>query len=198
MPFSRKAFSLFSSSSTSTSPSESTNARKIYGGGRRLTRVRKLRHVGDDEVDLQHPNFHPLVMDERSKSMPVSPDNYKNSESRSCQQPCHWSKSAGPQPLPLPELNTAPKQNLLTRVQGDASIPAVIRSLLLISVHYFCFWWAKVFNFHQSIHWIICVDRYWRKTVKMTIISLMLFTKNPYKKNGAKVWGFVLKRAFRS
>ncbi|XP_016472092.1 mitogen-activated protein kinase kinase kinase 5 isoform X1 [Nicotiana tabacum] len=127
MPFSRKAFSLFSSSSTSTSPSESTNARKIYGGGRRLTRVRKLRHVGDDEVDLQHPNFHPLVMDERSKSMPVSPDNYKNSESRSCQQPCHWSKSAGPQPLPLPELNTAPKQNLLTRVQGDASIPAVIR-----------------------------------------------------------------------
>ncbi|OIT22232.1 PREDICTED: mitogen-activated protein kinase kinase kinase YODA-like [Nicotiana attenuata] len=123
MPFSRKAFSLFSSSSSSTSPSESPNAGKIYGGGRRLTRVRKLRHVGDDEVDLQHTNFQPFVVDERSKSMPVSPDNYKISGSRSC----HWSKSAEPQPLPLPELNSAPKQNLLTIVQGDASNPAVIR-----------------------------------------------------------------------
>lgn len=139
MPFSRKAFSLFSSSSGSTSPSESPNARKIYGGGRRLTRVRKLRHVGDDEVDLQHTNFHPFVVDERSKSMPVSPDNYKNSGSRSFQQSCHWSKSAEPQPLPLPELNSAPKQNLLSIVQGDASNPAVIRSLLFNFCHYFCF-----------------------------------------------------------
>ncbi|KAJ8561351.1 hypothetical protein K7X08_027541 [Anisodus acutangulus] len=128
MPFSRKAFSLFSSSSASTSPSHESP--KTYGGGgRRLTRLRKLRHVGDDEIDL-HQNF-------GSQSMPVSPDSYKNSgssgsRSSRCQQPCHWSKSVEPQPLPLPEFNSALKHstsdtNLPTRVQGDASNHAVIR-----------------------------------------------------------------------
>ncbi|KAF3620268.1 putative protein OSB1, mitochondrial-like [Capsicum annuum] len=128
MPFSRKAFSLFSSSSASTSPSHESP--KTYGGGgRRLTRLRKLRHVGDDEIDLQPNNF-------GSQSMPVSPDSHKNSvssESRSSryQQPCHWSKSAKPQPLPLPEFNSVPKHstsdaNMPTRVQGEASNPAVI------------------------------------------------------------------------
>ncbi|KAK4354696.1 hypothetical protein RND71_026890 [Anisodus tanguticus] len=128
MLFSRKAFSLFSSSSASTSPSHESP--KTYGGGgRRLTRLRKLRHVGDDEIDLQ-PNF-------GSQSMPVSPDSYKNSgssgyRSSRCQQSCHWSKSVEPQPLPLPEFNSVPKHstsdtNLPTRVQGDASNPAVIR-----------------------------------------------------------------------
>lgn len=128
MPFSRKAFSLFSSSSASTSPSHESP--KTYGGGgRRLTRLRKLRHVGDDEIDLQ-PNF-------GSQSMPVSPDSYKNSgssgsQSSRYQQRCYWSKSAEPQPLPLPEFNSVPKRstsntNFPTRVQGDASNPAAIR-----------------------------------------------------------------------
>ncbi|CAN4095397.1 unnamed protein product [Withania somnifera] len=129
MPFARKAFSLFSSSSASTSlPHESP---RTYGsGGRRLTRLRKLRHVGDDEIDLLPENV-------GSQSMPVSPNSHKNSgpsgsQSSRYQLPCHWSKSAEPQPLPLPEFNPVPKQSssdttLPTRVQGDASNPAVIR-----------------------------------------------------------------------
>ncbi|CAN4115087.1 unnamed protein product [Withania somnifera] len=129
MPFARKAFSLFSSSSASTSPSRESP--KTYGGGeRRFTRLRKLRNVGDDEIDLQPENV-------GSQSMPVSPNSYKNSgtsgsQSSQYQQPCHWSKSAEPQPLPLPEFNSVPKQstcgtNFPTRVQGDASNPTVIR-----------------------------------------------------------------------
>ncbi|XP_060173439.1 mitogen-activated protein kinase kinase kinase 5-like isoform X1 [Lycium barbarum] len=128
MPFTRKAFSLFSSSSASTSPSHESP--KSYGGGeRRLTRLRKLRHVDDDDIDL-HPNV-------GSQSMPVSPDCYKNSgspvsRSSRYQKPCHWSKSVKPQPLPLPELNSVQKQstsdaNMPARVQGDASNCAVIR-----------------------------------------------------------------------
>ncbi|KAL3351586.1 hypothetical protein AABB24_019922 [Solanum stoloniferum] len=131
MPFPRKAFSLFLSSSASASPSHVSPKTYGGGGGRRLTRARKLRHVGDDEIDLQPNDF-------GSQSMPVSPDSYKNSgssgsQSTRCHQRCHWSKSVEPQPLPLPEFNSVPKQstsdaNLPTRVlQGDVSNPAVIR-----------------------------------------------------------------------
>ncbi|KAK6773089.1 hypothetical protein RDI58_028327 [Solanum bulbocastanum] len=131
MPFSRKAFSLFLSSSASASPSHESPKTYGGGGGRRLTRVRKLRHVGDDEIDLQPNDF-------GSQSMPVSPDSYKNSGSSGCRstrchQRCHWSKSVEPQPLPLPEFNSVPKQStsdadLPTRVlQGGVSSPAVIR-----------------------------------------------------------------------
>ncbi|XP_055811285.1 mitogen-activated protein kinase kinase kinase 5-like isoform X2 [Solanum dulcamara] len=132
MPFIRKALSLLSSSSASTSPSHESHKTYGGGGGRRLTRLRKLRHVGDDEIDLQQPNNF------GSQSMPVSPNSYKNSgssgsQSARCQQRCHWSKSAEPQPLPLPEINSVPKQsssdtNCQTRVlQWDASNAAVIR-----------------------------------------------------------------------
>lgn len=137
MPFSRKTFSLFLSSSASTSPSHESPKTYGGGGGKRLTRLRKLRHVGDDEIDLQHNDF-------GSQSMPVSPDSYKNSGSSGSQstrikQRCRWSKSVEPHPLPLPEFNSVPKQsisdaNLPTRVlQGDASNPAVIRSVVVIS-----------------------------------------------------------------
>lgn len=128
---------MFSSSSASTSPSHESPKTYGSGGGRRLTRLRKLRHVGDDEVDLQPNNI-------GSQSMPVSPKSYKNSgssgsQSARCQQRYHWSKYVEPQPLPLPEFNCVPKQctsdtNLPTRVlQGDASNPTVIRSVVLIS-----------------------------------------------------------------
>lgn len=128
---------MFLSSSASTSPSHESPKTSGGGGGKRLTRLRKLRHVGDDEIDLQHNDF-------GSQSMPVSPDSYKNSGSSGSQstqikQRCRWSKSVEPHPLPLPEFNSVPKQstsdaNLPTRVlQGDASNPAVIRSVVVIS-----------------------------------------------------------------
>lgn len=82
----------FSSSSASTSPSDSPLKENSK---RKLTRQRKLRHVGDDELGLR-----PV------KSLPASPD--KDSESRS---PHHWSRSAVPQPLPLPELSSAHRTN---------------------------------------------------------------------------------------
>ncbi|MCD7460521.1 hypothetical protein HAX54_043687 [Datura stramonium] len=72
MPSLWKAFSLSSSSSTSSSsPTDSPNTRRIYGGGRRLTRQRKLRHVSDDDLGLRRPNIQALIIDDRSKSLPL-------------------------------------------------------------------------------------------------------------------------------
>ncbi|MCD7469125.1 hypothetical protein HAX54_007942 [Datura stramonium] len=136
MPSLWKAFSLSSSSSTSSSsPTDSPNTRRIYGGGRRLTRQRKLRHVSDDDLGLRRPNIQALIIDDRSKSLPVSPDSYADfgSGSRSPHHHRHWSKnSAVPLPLPLPELNSLPKQNpvdsnLPVRVDRDPLSPPLAR-----------------------------------------------------------------------
>ncbi|XP_055834409.1 mitogen-activated protein kinase kinase kinase 5-like isoform X3 [Solanum dulcamara] len=139
MPSLWKAFSLSSSSqhssssssSSATSPTDSPNTRRIYGGGRKLTRQRKLRHVSDDDLGLRRPNIQALIIDERSKSLPVSPDSYTDfgSGSRSSHHHHvrHCSKSSAvPLPLPLPELNSLPKQNTV-----DSNLPVrVDRDLL--------------------------------------------------------------------
>ncbi|KAJ8538039.1 hypothetical protein K7X08_014579 [Anisodus acutangulus] len=120
MPSLWKAFSLSSSShnhssgssssSSSSTPTDSPNTRRIYGGGRRLTRQRKLRHVSDDHLGLKRPNIQSLIIDERSKSLPVSTD--FGSGYKSPRHLCHGSKSSAvPLPLPLPELSSLHKQN---------------------------------------------------------------------------------------
>ncbi|XP_016476605.1 mitogen-activated protein kinase kinase kinase 5-like isoform X1 [Nicotiana tabacum] len=137
MPNIWKAFSLSSSSHSSssspststTSPTDSPNTRRIYGGGRRLTRQRKLRHVSDDELRLWGLNIQSLIIDERSKSLPVSPEFYADfgSGSRSPHHLRHWSTSSPvPLPLPLPELNKqnlTVDSNLTVRVDSDISPP---------------------------------------------------------------------------
>ncbi|CAA3025962.1 mitogen-activated kinase kinase kinase YODA-like [Olea europaea subsp. europaea] len=129
-------WSAFSSSSSSSSPSNpplkgkskssndifKNNSCKNNEQGRKLTRQRKLRHATDDELGLR-----PGVFNERSQSCPVSPDS--SSAWRPASEPRtprradvgHWSKSAVPQPLPLPELNSQPKQidNLHGQRRGD-------------------------------------------------------------------------------
>ncbi|GAV77723.1 Pkinase domain-containing protein [Cephalotus follicularis] len=91
----------FSSSSLPSSPSatndggnagNSVNHRGQSFIRRRLTRQRKLRHVSDDEIGL--PLNGPT-----SYSSPASPRN-----PRSPAESEHWSASAVPKPLPLPEL----------------------------------------------------------------------------------------------
>ncbi|CAN4092764.1 unnamed protein product [Withania somnifera] len=139
MPSLWKAFSLssqhYSSSSSSNgrnSPTDSPNTRRIYGGGRRLTRQRKLRHVSDDDLGLRRPNIQALIIDERSKSLPGSYADF-GSDSRSSHHH-HWSKSgssAVPLPLPLPEINSLPKQNsvdsnLAVRVDRDPALSPLL------------------------------------------------------------------------
>ncbi|KAM3304829.1 mitogen-activated protein kinase kinase kinase 5 isoform X2 [Capsicum chacoense] len=136
MPSIWKAFSLSSnshhSSSTSfpttgsTSPTDSPNTRRIYGGGRRLTRQRKLRHVSDDDLGLRRPNIQALIIDERSKSLPCSPDSYAELDSSS-RSPHRSKSSAVPLPLPLPELNCLPRQNTPVRVDRDPLSPLLAR-----------------------------------------------------------------------
>lgn len=142
MPSLWKAFSLSSSSqhsssssSSTSSPADSPNTRRIYGGGRKLTRQRKLRHVSDDDLGLRRPNIQALIIDERSKSLPGSPDSYADfgSGSRSSHHLRHCSNSSAvPLPLPLPELNSLPKQNsvhsnLPVRVDRELSSPPLAR-----------------------------------------------------------------------
>ena len=101
--------SIFSSSSSSPSDSplkHGSNDTNFFnnGGGRseskrRLTRQRKLRHLAD--VDSR------LNRDDQSRSLPVSPD----SGSPSPANLGHWSASAVPQPLPLPEFGALNKPN---------------------------------------------------------------------------------------
>ncbi|RAL47294.1 hypothetical protein DM860_013259 [Cuscuta australis] len=109
-----------SSSAASTSPSayESPRGgsdRHLFSGGgvRRLTRQRRLRHATDDELGLGFG----VISDKqssRSKSLPVSPD----SGSRLPRHGGHSSKSALPQPLPLPKLYS---ESLATKGQGEAT-----------------------------------------------------------------------------
>lgn len=61
---------------------------------RKLTRVRKLRHVPDNELGL-------LIAD-RACSASASPDSARKSPSPGSSD--HWSSSAVPKPLPLPDL----------------------------------------------------------------------------------------------
>ncbi|KAH9692686.1 mitogen-activated protein kinase kinase kinase 5 [Citrus sinensis] len=61
---------------------------------RKLTRVRKLRHVPDDELGL--------LMTDRACSPSASPDSARMSPSPGTSD--HWSSSAVPKPLPLPDL----------------------------------------------------------------------------------------------
>ncbi|XP_060199511.1 mitogen-activated protein kinase kinase kinase 5-like [Lycium barbarum] len=141
MPSIWKAFSLSSNSHHSSSSSSSSssnrfsspNTRRIYGGGRRLTRQRKLRHVSDDDLGLRSPNIQALIIDERSKSLPVSTDCYVDLGSSS-RSPHHHLRhcSAVPLPLPLPEFNSVPKQNpvdsdLPVRVNRDPLSPPLAR-----------------------------------------------------------------------
>ncbi|XP_027092103.1 mitogen-activated protein kinase kinase kinase 5-like isoform X1 [Coffea arabica] len=77
-------------SSASTSPSDSP----LKGNSKRkLIRQPKLRHVGDDELGVW-----------QVKSLPASPE--KGSGSSWFRSRHHWSRSAVPQPLPLPELSS--------------------------------------------------------------------------------------------
>ncbi|KAK2992323.1 hypothetical protein RJ640_020316 [Escallonia rubra] len=94
MPSLRNALTT-SPTSSSSSPSDSPL------NSRRLTRQRKLRHVSGEELGLKPGN-------DRSKSLPASPGSGLDSGSRS---PGHWSMSAVPQPLPLPELHSPLKRN---------------------------------------------------------------------------------------
>lgn len=140
MPSLWKAFSLSSSSqhsssssttaSTTSSPADSPNTRRIYGGGRKLTRQRKLRHVSDDDLGLRRPNIQALIIDERSKSLPGSPDSYADFGSGSRSSHHHLrhcsNSSAVPLPLPLPELNSLPKQNSV-----DSNLPGRVDRELL-------------------------------------------------------------------
>lgn len=61
---------------------------------RKLTRVRKLRHIPDDELGL--------LMTDRACSPSASPDSARMSPSPGTSD--HWSSSAVPKPLPLPDL----------------------------------------------------------------------------------------------
>ncbi|WOG90680.1 hypothetical protein DCAR_0309924 [Daucus carota subsp. sativus] len=93
MPFLKNVFHSKPSSSTSSSPSESPlSSTRSLGSKRKLTRQRKLRHVTEFDLGLQ-------PVDDRSKSLPVSP----NSGSLSPPNFRHWPVNAVPQPLPLPE-----------------------------------------------------------------------------------------------
>lgn len=106
-----------SSSSSSATTSPSNSPRKDYLK-RILNRQRKLRYVTEDGLGLC------------PQSTPVSPDD--GSESRS---PHHWSKSAVPLPLPLPELislqrncnSSSPTKEGPSRGAGDPSSPPVSR-----------------------------------------------------------------------
>lgn len=101
-------FSRPSSSSSSPSDSPLVSERSLESR-RRLTRQRKIRHVTEFDLGLQ-------PIDDRSKSLPVSP----NSGSRSPPNLRHWSLSAVPQPLPLPESPSLVKANddFLSRGNG--------------------------------------------------------------------------------
>ncbi|KAM7514192.1 hypothetical protein LguiA_003775 [Lonicera macranthoides] len=104
MPTSYK--NVFSSpSSACSSPSDSP----LNSGGspcsrRRLTRQRKLRHVSDGELGLR-----PSTGNDRSRSLPVSPNSGSRSPHKHKRE--HRSMSAVPQPLPLPEEHSIVRLN---------------------------------------------------------------------------------------
>lgn len=80
---------------------------------RRLTRQRKLWHVSDDDIEFHFP--------QRSHSSPCSPDSSLKSNSSSASPGSyHWSFSAVPQPLPLPEATLARRPDSIAR-EGSCS-----------------------------------------------------------------------------
>lgn len=108
MPFLKNVLLSKPSSSTSSSPSESPlSSTRSLGSKRKLTRQRKLRHVTEFDLGLQ-------PVDDRSKSLPVSP----NSGSLSPPTFRHWSASAVPQPLPLPESHLGFKTSEVSQPNG--------------------------------------------------------------------------------
>jgi len=99
-----------SSSSSSSSPSDvnASNWDKNRGRiqsftQRRLTRQKKLRHVGEQEIGLQG-----------------SP--HSSRKSRSPGESEHWSISAVPQPLPLPELPSSRRPESTALNSGQAHL----------------------------------------------------------------------------
>lgn len=108
MPFLKNVFLSKPSSSSSSSPTESPlSSTRSLGSRRKLTRQRKLRHVTEFDLGLQ-------PVDDRSKSLPVSP----NSGSLSPPNFRHWSVSAVPQPLPLPESLSGFKTSDISQSNG--------------------------------------------------------------------------------
>ncbi|XVF36214.1 hypothetical protein REPUB_Repub19eG0039100 [Reevesia pubescens] len=105
MPISRKTFPYFSSSLPSSSSLSQVHDNTANEGNnqtqhqkRRLTRQKKIRHVTHDELGLR---FNDIV---RSFSSPGSPDTPAARKSKSPDGLEHWSLSAVPKPLPLPEV----------------------------------------------------------------------------------------------
>ena len=103
MPISRKTSPYFSSSLPSHLHDNSANAgnscnNQVQQHRPRLTRLRKLRHVTDDELGLRFNGI------DRLFSSPGSPYTTPASKSRSPDRLEHWSLSAVPKPLPLPEV----------------------------------------------------------------------------------------------
>ncbi|XVF63981.1 hypothetical protein PTKIN_Ptkin09bG0130300 [Pterospermum kingtungense] len=103
MPFSRKSFHFLSSlpshlHDNNTGNGENGNNQSQHRQ-RRLTRQRKLRHVTVDELGLKFTDI------DRSFSSPCSPDTTTDArKSMSADRLDHWSSSAVPKPLPLPEV----------------------------------------------------------------------------------------------
>ena len=106
MPITRKTFLYFFSSLPSSHShlhDNSGNAgnscnNQAQQKQRRLTRQKKLRHVTDDEIGLRFNDI------DRAFSSPCSPDMTVARKSRSPDRLEHWSSSAVPKPLPLPEV----------------------------------------------------------------------------------------------
>ncbi|KAG9148098.1 hypothetical protein Leryth_003672 [Lithospermum erythrorhizon] len=121
----------FSSSSASSSPCSDSTQKVKHGSKsfgwvsrayyslqrKRLTRQKNLRYISDDEVGVW------------PQSMPVSPESF------TLRSAFHWSKSAVPQPLPLPDVNLQPKLNInndhlplsregFSKIDGDPSASA--------------------------------------------------------------------------
>ncbi|XVE94827.1 hypothetical protein REPUB_Repub02eG0043200 [Reevesia pubescens] len=100
---SRKSFSYFSSYLPSSHDHNSSRVGDSFNNQsqqqqRRLTRQKKLRHVTDDELGLRFNDI------DRSFSSPGSPNTTSVRKSRSSDVLEHWSSSAVPKPLPLPEV----------------------------------------------------------------------------------------------
>lgn len=122
MPSLWSALSLSSSSSRKRSlKDKSKSSNDIFNNSgssndqkRKMTRLRKLRHVTDDEVGVNSSAT--AGINDRSQSLPVSP-NSGSGQASGARTPhhtaCsgHWSKSAVPQPLPRPEINNQLPQN---------------------------------------------------------------------------------------
>ncbi|XVE69997.1 hypothetical protein DITRI_Ditri10aG0036300 [Diplodiscus trichospermus] len=120
----RKSFPYFSSSLPSSHSHLHDNAANAGNSSnnhaqpqqRRLTRQRKLRHVTDDELGLRFKDVH------LSFSSPGSPDMTAGRKSRSHDRLDHWSSSAVPKPLPLPEVFKNQKSKTSSSSPGPSQL----------------------------------------------------------------------------